>query len=312
MPATARAQQPFESVGTRALGMGGAFVGVADDATAVYWNPAGLAAGRPVGVTIEWTRLRSGNSNALPSEGDAGQSASFASLGTWPIGLFYGKIRSTELHPVAPGVTALETFETRQFGATILQTLAKGVVLGSSLKYVRGGLSSGMSTAETTEDALEEGLKLSGESNGAFDFDVGLMVDLEHVRVGLSARNLRQPSFSDGAGNATVLKRQSRAGIAILPTDGLTLALDVDLDTVDLRGGLRRMIALGGEHRLSKRLAIRGGARWNLKDADWFRRPIGAVGGSVTIRQGLWLDGFYTQGRFDGDRGFGFGLRGGS
>src|ERR1700722_3572912 len=29
-------------VGARALGMGGAFVGLADDSTATYWNPAGL------------------------------------------------------------------------------------------------------------------------------------------------------------------------------------------------------------------------------------------------------------------------------
>jgi hypothetical protein len=29
-------------VGARALGMGGAFVSVADDATTLYWNPAGL------------------------------------------------------------------------------------------------------------------------------------------------------------------------------------------------------------------------------------------------------------------------------
>lgn len=29
-------------VGSRALGMGGAFVGIADDASAAYWNPAGL------------------------------------------------------------------------------------------------------------------------------------------------------------------------------------------------------------------------------------------------------------------------------
>ena len=30
-------------VGGRALGLGGAYVGIADDVTATYWNPAGLA-----------------------------------------------------------------------------------------------------------------------------------------------------------------------------------------------------------------------------------------------------------------------------
>ena len=33
----------LNSIGTRALGMGGAFVGLANDATAIYWNPAGIA-----------------------------------------------------------------------------------------------------------------------------------------------------------------------------------------------------------------------------------------------------------------------------
>src|SRR5688500_16614278 len=37
--------QVVESVGSRALGMGGAFVAVASDSSAVWWNPAGLAAG---------------------------------------------------------------------------------------------------------------------------------------------------------------------------------------------------------------------------------------------------------------------------
>ena len=30
-------------VGGRALGLGGAYVSIADDATATYWNPAGIA-----------------------------------------------------------------------------------------------------------------------------------------------------------------------------------------------------------------------------------------------------------------------------
>ncbi|MFO7896117.1 MAG: hypothetical protein R6U84_04225, partial [Candidatus Cloacimonadales bacterium] len=33
----------LNSVGPKALGMGGAFVGQADDLTAIYWNPAALA-----------------------------------------------------------------------------------------------------------------------------------------------------------------------------------------------------------------------------------------------------------------------------
>lgn len=37
--------QPITHFGARAMGMGGAFVAVADDASSVYWNPAGLAIG---------------------------------------------------------------------------------------------------------------------------------------------------------------------------------------------------------------------------------------------------------------------------
>ncbi len=45
--------QIFESVGTRAQGMAGAFVAVADDATATWWNPAGLATGSYFSLIVE-------------------------------------------------------------------------------------------------------------------------------------------------------------------------------------------------------------------------------------------------------------------
>ena len=97
--------------------------------------------------------------------------------------------------------------------------------------------------------------------------------------------------------------------MAVLPSAGLTFALDVDLDTADLTGGLRRMIALGGESRLGARAAVRGGVRWSRDDSG---RQIGTVGGSVMIRRGFWVDGYYTQSRHDEDRGFGIALRAGS
>src|SRR4026209_864897 len=43
--ATDSSAQIVESVGSRALGMGGQFVAVAADSTALWWNPAGLATG---------------------------------------------------------------------------------------------------------------------------------------------------------------------------------------------------------------------------------------------------------------------------
>ncbi|MBN1302413.1 MAG: outer membrane protein transport protein [Melioribacteraceae bacterium] len=38
----------LNSIGTRALGMGGAFVGLANDGSAIYWNPAGLVGQKSV------------------------------------------------------------------------------------------------------------------------------------------------------------------------------------------------------------------------------------------------------------------------
>ena len=94
----------------------------------------------------------------------------------------------------------------------------------------------------------------------------------------------------------------------MLPTDGLTLAFDMDLDTADPLVGLRRMMAVGGEVRLGSSLALRSGVRWSR---DGERRPIAALGASLKVRKGFWLDGYATYGRTD-DRGWGIALRAGS
>src|SRR5256712_9705725 len=52
-PMLARAQTT-DAVGVRAQGMAGAFTAVADDATATYWNPAGLAGGALANGLLEY------------------------------------------------------------------------------------------------------------------------------------------------------------------------------------------------------------------------------------------------------------------
>src|SRR5262245_7243593 len=123
--APARAQQPFESVGLRALGMGGAFVGVANDVTAVYWNPAGLATAGKAGATLAWTQLRPADSSTASAPGQFGRSSTFSSLGGQPAGLSYAKFRDTVVTNGGPSGSDLRTFETSQYGITILQTLTQ-------------------------------------------------------------------------------------------------------------------------------------------------------------------------------------------
>jgi long-chain fatty acid transport protein len=59
----------FESagLGARATAMGGAFIGVADDWTAIYWNPAGLTQlkGRGIATSIETVHVRTHDSSGL-------------------------------------------------------------------------------------------------------------------------------------------------------------------------------------------------------------------------------------------------------
>lgn len=308
MPVRVEAQQTFEVVGSRALGMGGAFVAVADDPSAAFWNPAGLASGQPAGATIEWVRFRFGDHDATPSAGPWRRSAKFVSLGTWPIGLSYANFDETRLIAGDQGTLLAQRFSTRQYGATVLQTLTEGLVIGTTLKYVRGTVASGPAVEATASDALDAGADRDGVTRGTFDLDASVMFDARVFRLGWTMRNLRSPRFEGPAGTAIELERQSRVGLAILPADGLIFAVDLDVKTVDLPTGPSRMLALGAEHVVSPRFAIRGGARWNLEGT---RSPVGSLGASIALKPGTWLDGHMTHGRARGERGFGLALRAG-
>jgi hypothetical protein len=120
-------------------------------------------------------------------------------------------------------------------------------------------------------------------------------------------KNLTQPEFTNAAGIATRTPRQFRAGAAWLPKSGVTLALDLDLDTVGLWDGPRRGLAVGGETVVTPRFTARGGVRWNLEDD--LNRPAYSAGASVLLRPSVWLDAHYTYSENRRERAFGAGLR---
>lgn len=308
LSSAAEAQPTFESAGERALGMAGAFVAVADDASSAHWNPAGLATGAPAGMTAGWLHGGIGRGDAPATSEARRVRGSFTAVGTWPLGVSFGTFNLTAVREGLDGQLVTETLRTNQYGATILQTVAQGLVVGSTLRYVRGEVVAAPFEGGSVDEAMSRTDDLDGDRTGAFDFDVGVMADMQRVRVGLTLKNLQSPTFGDVAVREITLPRQTRLGVAVLPTDGLTLAVDLDLETVDFVGDPYRMVAIGGEAQLGARILARSGVRWSIEGA---RRFVAAAGMSVALRRAFWLDGHYRQSRGGEDREFGVAMRAG-
>ncbi len=299
--------QPFETVGVRALGMGGAFVAVADDATANYWNPAGLTDlffSAVLDVQRTDTRL---SPDPFLREGTR-DGTTFVSMASPSLGLSYYRVRSFQLDRSGGADSAsLEALVTQHAGLTLVRPFLPGVTLATVVKVVRGtvavGLGDGLAPAG---DLLEQASALEGPATTSFDLDVGVMVNLGRARLGLVGRNLRRPEFTDGDGRVVTLARQLRVGFMLRLAASLTLAVDADLSTIETVIGPRRSVAIGVEQRLG-RLVARGGGRVNTEDDD--SEPVGAFGLSLELISGLWVDGQLTGGRDEGDRGWGISTR---
>ena len=155
--APARAQS--SPVGVRAAGMGDAFTAVADDATATYWNPAGLASGALFGLTLD--------ANVLDR-----QSGQFAGLATPPFGISYFRTTSSTGEGENGRNGAVGTFVVHHAGATVVQSIGdSGVAIGATLGIVHG--------------------------NGATGFgaDAGVMFAGELGKIGVVAHNLAAPEL---------------------------------------------------------------------------------------------------------------------
>ena len=266
--------QAFESVGTRAQGMGGAFVAVADDATATWWNPAGLASGAYGDGLIEYGE-----------QGDRGRVRGVA-VAYPALGLSYYRLAISRIRPIISTATTAPGREDReaegidlgqlslsQFGATAGQSFGNHLVIASTLKLTRG-----------VDDTKA-------------DLDLGAMARFGLVRVGLSVRNVREPTLGSGP-NAVTLERQARVGLSMIgrsrgAINALALAVDADVTTNETASGQSRRVAGGFEAwTMKRRVAIRagvGGAAVGLS------KPSVSGGLSLALRTGVYVEGAITE-----------------
>jgi hypothetical protein len=281
---TARAAraQMVESVGIRAQGMGGAFVAVADDATATWWNPAGVAAGAYFNGLVEYDRPQT----------PADTSVRAVAVAFPALGLSYYRLPISQMRPsssVAAGsIDRQNEGYLSEFGATVGQSIGRYLVVSSTLKLVR-----------------------AADTHG--DLDVGALATLGRVRIGVTVRNLTEPTVGDQPDPLT-LKRQVRVGGAFMypgsVMDRLVIAVDGDLTRVSTAVGDERHLSAGAELWVWRRaVGIRGGV-----SAETVNKRASASGGlSLLLQSGRYLrtyaDGQFTGGTDEVRRGWGVGLR---
>lgn len=281
--------QTAEVVGTRALGMGGAFTAVADDPSAVYWNPAGLPRMGVINLGLDWQSFETGpDTSGFSTRAGDGTSALVA-MTTPPLGVSYLRLRQSSTE--GEGLSA--SLVTHHIGASLVQSIGERIDVATTIRFVRG-------------EAAVAGF--AAEGSNTVDFDVAAMVMLGRgVRAGLNVRNLREPEFDTRLdGVELTLERQARAGLA---WHGASSVVAVDADLLETQSvlGPRRHLAIGGEQWFAnRRLAARAGFRLNTTGNAL---PAGSAGVTVRLTSSIFADAQVTRGASDRDRGWGLALR---
>ena len=298
--------QTYEAIGARAQGMG-AFVAVADDATATWWNPAGLATGKLFSLTVDRAVMED---PALPAmsgparrETSKGMSVAFPALA-----LSYYRSRISE---IAPGSDVdLRALAVSQYGLTMGQSLGQHLVIGTTLKLLKAGETFSSGAANAPGALLDATDELAVVRETTTDIDVGAMVAVGVTRLGVSVRNAREPEFGQGA-TRFVMGRQARAGAAFVGSmsgavEAVTMAVDLDLTRTPTVAGDVRRFATGAEIWFARRhVGVRSGFSVNTVGD---RNPTGHAGVSLGGVSGLFLDAAILFGSDQARNGLNIGL----
>jgi hypothetical protein len=248
-------------VGARALAMGGAFVAVADDATAVCWNPAGLA-------QSEDTRIAGMSTDVFGmgiTHQFVGATTSFSNIG---IGLGWERTALTGKGTAADG-TAGSLFNWNE--SAIIGSLATNIMdiglAGANVKYYMA----------------DTGV---GNTASGFGFDLGLLVKLgDMFMIGVNASDIGNTNLSWTSGATDTIDGLYTAGMAMSLVDGmLILATDVNFNMTGLGD-----VNIGVEFKVIEELALRGG----VVLTDNFQNPYFSAGAGINVA-GLYVDAAYA------------------
>jgi len=256
----------LNEVGARAMGMGGAFAAQANDLTALYFNPAGLAYQRGFGAYLGATMILPKSSNTVTATGVASDMVSqtffppnaYAGYGfdnglAVGIGVFSPFGLGTEWPATWPGRYFSVKADVQAFmvNPTVAYKINEYLMVGAGVSWMYSKVKinyniatySALLPLPPTPAATDGTVALDANGN-AFSFDVGAIVKpVPAMSIGISYRHTTKTDlegdavfsnmqalanyFPGGAGTATIkFPNQIFAGIAYDVSEHLTLEFD--------------------------------------------------------------------------------------
>ncbi len=258
-------------VGARALGMGGAFTAVADDASAVYWNPAGMVEVKDVEVS----------SVKLISQSEIDSNYMYLSL-AYNAGKETGAFGASFLSQSFNNIMLTDT-QGNQVGG--LKGAGDNTAYLSYARKITGWLSAGL-----TVKALFGNYPTGSGSTGyaGFGGDAGVVVDcgeissvLKGLKAAVNAQDIYTAMYwgsGDGiTGGEERIWVNIKSGIEYAPfadpLKGLNSSVVIAADYDTKYNGEYH---LGGEYTWNDMIALRGGVKGYLKsgatpgqDGEW-------------------------------------------
>lgn len=235
--------------GIRALGMGEAFTGVADDASAPYWNPAGIGRFSAVEFRAEYARPFAGAENVEINDMDFAFAYPFGNWGTMLGGYNYlGNYLYSE---------GVGTFS---YGVGLFKR--KPLLIGLNTRLYSVGYSvSGLSSIDAGHVKKDPLFSSYGYGESAFGFDLGAMYRYRDIwTVGVSVFNLNEPCTSLNPEDNDKLPITGRIGVSYTYNKFLG-AFDLEYRDQYFMDSKPVYIHAGLEQELfKKRLHLRAGA----------------------------------------------------
>lgn len=206
----------------KSLAMGGAFVAVADNYSATYWNPAGLN---------QFSGVQLGGMNLRPY-GVSGLNFSFGggavTFSNFALGGSYGQLSADLSDQLDYGGGDYSSYAETMFAGTI----------GYGIDFANFGVT-------------VKNYQITGE--GGLGFDLGTLMTFDGINLGIAATDVGGVKI--GGSESAVVQSTYRLGVAVDLIDRATASAEVDIQ------GSSPLIKVGFEILPIDQFALRGGVQ---------------------------------------------------